>query len=133
MSAVISRTKLNMSSSRSGWEIKHGDNTLKVERRSLRGKVFSQPTQQVIVRGQHSMVLLFVGGLTGNCVELSTPAATELGLALVKEGGLVQYGEVVVLSINHVDLEIPSELALQIGGALVRKADKADDWQRQHS
>jgi acetyl-CoA carboxylase alpha subunit len=122
--------KLNMSSDRSGWEIKEGDNTLKVERKDLRGALYVQDTQQVVVRQTRDKVLMYVGRLTGQCIELSTPRAVELAMALVKEAGLAQNGEVVVLMINRVDLELHPQLATQIGGALVRKADKADDWQR---
>jgi hypothetical protein len=133
MSNVVNLARLNMSSHRTGWEIKEGDNTLRVERRDLKGKLYVQETQQVVVRQERDKVLLFVGGLTGQCVTLTTPRATELAMALIKEGGLATDGEVVALVINRVDLELPAALVIQIGGALVRKADKADDYQRSHS
>lgn len=58
---------------------------------------------------------------------LSTPVAHSTGLALCQ--ARPDNGEAVVLRIDGRELSMPSDVAVRIGGALLRKADQADDWQ----
>jgi hypothetical protein len=41
-------------------------------------------------------------------------------------------GDVIVLEISGIEVLLLPETAMKIGGAILRKADRADDWQRQN-
>jgi hypothetical protein len=40
---------------------------------------------------------------------------------------------VVQICVNGVELDLLPATALQLGGVLARKADRADDWQLEHA
>jgi hypothetical protein len=73
------------------------------------------------------MVLLSLGTKTE---QVSTVQAIETCLALGKAVAKLEPGEHVVLTIGGESLHLPHEVALKVSGALLRKADAADDWQR---
>jgi len=81
----------------------------------------------VSVRHREGMVYLLANG---KVLPLRTPAAHATGFALVKEAGLALDTEFVVLEINGAALNFPTKSAKQIGAALLRKADAADDFQK---
>ena len=62
-------------------------------------------------------------------IELTTPAAHKMGYSLAVKGGQAQRGEHVTLSINGERLQLLPEHAVQLGGAILRKTDDADDYQ----
>jgi len=66
-------------------------------------------------------------------LEMRTPAAHKTGFALVKQAGEALPGEFVVLKVNGYALNFPPKSATQVGGALLRKADDADDFQKRMS
>lgn len=82
----------------------------------------------VVVRKTLGRVVLLIGGKQ---LDMSTPVAVKVGLALVKNGGgYLDPHDVVVFNISGVEVFLLPETAMKIGGAILRKADHADDWQR---
>ena len=59
-----------------------------------------------------------------------TPDAHATGLSLCRKATTLTPGEFVVLRVNGHDVPLAAGDAVRIGGALLRKADAADDWQR---
>jgi hypothetical protein len=83
---------------------------------------------KIVVRSEYGQVVLFVGDKR---LEMSTPVAVKVGLAMVDDGGSVlQVGDIVVLEISGFEVLLLPETAMRIGGAILRKANHADDWQR---
>lgn len=62
-------------------------------------------------------------------LEMRTPEAHRIGFAMCKQAGLAEPGELIVVKINGSELQFPPNNARQVGGALLRKADDADDFQ----
>ena len=63
-------------------------------------------------------------------VEFTTPDAVKIGLDLVRKAQHLEPGEFMKLTINGSDIHLLPEVAERLGGSLLRKADRADDWQR---
>jgi hypothetical protein len=93
---------------------------------SLSTGVYCPWLAKVRVGQDHGAVRLTINAKT---IELTTPAAHKLGYSLVTKGGLAQKGEHVTLSINGETMQLLQEHALQLGGAILRKTDDADDYQ----
>lgn len=91
---------------------------------------YVEPRGAIVVRAEHGAVVLFAGSKR---VEMTTIVAHRIGLRIARN--LVPQlaaGELVVLTINGERIELLGEVALRVAGALLRKADDADDWQLQH-
>lgn len=107
-------------------ELWSGAHRISVDHRKV--SIFTPPSGKVTLRKEYGMVVLF---FEDKRLEMSTPVAVKVGLALVKHGGgVLEANDVVVLNISGVEVLMLPETAARIGGALIRKADKADDWQR---
>lgn len=66
-------------------------------------------------------------------LEISTPLAVKVGHALAKNGGACFYlGDFVTLEIGGEEFCLPPQTAIQLGGVMLKKADRADDWQREN-
>lgn len=93
-------------------------------------------TKGVYRGGFHKMRLRARYGLVywmidDKILELRTPAAHRVGFEMVKKAGLLQKGELVTTKINGTEIQYSAYNAKQVGGALLRKADDADDFQLQ--
>ena len=99
------------------------NDSLKVTRKKA---VYTNTNSSVAVRSRYGLVYLNVGDKT---LEMKTPTAHGLGMALAKQAGLAERGELVIVIINGVDVQFLPSSARQVGGALLRKADDADDYQ----
>lgn len=84
---------------------------------------------RVAVRQDGPIVVLFVADKS---VQMTTPIAHRVGFALVVNARDCAPAEFVRLTINGESVDFPPRSARQVGGALLRKADGADDWQRSH-
>ena len=62
-------------------------------------------------------------------LEMNTVSAVDTGMALAKFAGQIAPDEYIKLKLNGESFDLLAENALQIGGALLRKADDADDYQ----
>ena len=93
--------------------------------------VYLPQTGNAVVRAENRNVVLFI---EGKRLEMTTPVAVKVGLALVRNGGgILEPGDVIVLEISGIEVLLLPETAIKIGGAILRKADRADDWQRQNT
>jgi hypothetical protein len=62
-------------------------------------------------------------------MEVSTRQAIDLCLALGRLAGRVESSEFLDMRIDGRSIHLLPEFALKLSGALLRKADAADDWQ----
>ncbi len=62
-------------------------------------------------------------------MEITTTEAANTCLALGRMVSKLEPGEFIVLTINGEAIHLLPEVALKLSGALLRKADAADDWQ----
>jgi len=109
-------------------ELWEGDHRISVDHRKV--SVYTPLSGKVTLRKEYGSVVLFY---EDKRLEMTTPVAIKVALALVKNGGgLLEPNDIVVLSISGVEVLMLPETATRIGGAIIRKADKADDWQRDH-
>ncbi len=93
-----------------------------------RAATYIPPPGTVRVRAQGPSVYVLLGP---KVLELSTPVAMKIALSLVGHAKACEgTPDFVVLSINGEEIHLLPAIATQLGGALVKKADKADDWQR---
>jgi hypothetical protein len=64
-------------------------------------------------------------------LEMTTPVAAKVGYALAQNGGACFYlGDVVSFSVGGEEFTLLPEVAIQLGGVMLKKTDRADDWQR---
>ncbi len=64
-------------------------------------------------------------------LEMSIPVAAKVGYALANNGGAALYlGGFVSLKVGGEKYSLPGETSIQLGGVLMKKTDRADDWQR---
>lgn len=98
--------------------------TLQVQKDS---GIFVPNVAKVRVRQQQGFVYLIAGSKT---LEMRTPVAHRIGFALVKQAGEIFPGEHIQLVINGSALNFDEKGAKQVGAALLRKADCADDFQQ---
>ena len=88
---------------------------------------FSPNVGAVVVRQVYGMVYMFIDE---KILEMRTPAAHKTGFAMVRHAGEALENEFVILRINGVALNFPPKSAKQVGAALLRRADDADDFQK---
>ena len=92
--------------------------------------IFVPNVNEVRARTRNGLVYLLIND---KVLEMRTPAAHKTGFALVKHAGEAGPSEFVVLKVNGYALNFPPKSAKQVGGALLRKADVADDFQTRTS
>jgi len=85
---------------------------------------------EVRTTDQHGHVYLRIAD---KVCEMTTSVATKIGVALVTKAGELLPGEFLQLVINGNRFNVLSLPARRLGGALLRRADRADDWQRAHT
>ena len=84
----------------------------------------------IAVRATGPYVVVFIDGAG---LPFLTTTVHPVGFQLVRLAQQAEKGDVVVFNINGTDIDLPPENARQIGAALLRKADVADDWQLEHN
>ena len=65
-------------------------------------------------------------------IEMTTPVAVKIGLALVKSYTTAEPGDLVIMRVNGIEVQLVPFQARHVGGVMLKKADRADDWQRQN-
>lgn len=109
-------------------ELRSGDQRIVVDRK--RQSLFVPVMGEIRARHKAGEVQILLGG---KMLTMGTPAAVKVGFALAKNGGACMYlGDVVTLDIGGEEFTLPPAAAVQLGGVMMLKADKADDWQREH-
>lgn len=104
------------------------DNTMKTELKKL--TIFDETRGVVIaVRATGPYVVVFIDGAG---VPFLTTAVHPVAFQMVRLARQAEIGDVVVFNINGTDIDLPPNKARQVGAALLRKADTADDWQLEH-
>jgi len=88
--------------------------------------VYSDSTLVIRVRSRHGLVYWFIGEKP---LKMTTTAAHDSGFGMVMQADLAEPGELVIVKINGVAVQFLPHNAKQVGGALLRKADDADDFQ----
>ena len=107
-------------------EIRCGDARIEVDRK--KAALFTPPQGDIRAAASNGAVRLLIGG---KAIEMTTPVAVKVGFALSKNGGACMYhGDVVSFTINGDEFHLLPAVAVQLGGGLMLKADRADDWQR---
>jgi hypothetical protein len=107
-------------------EIRSGDQRIVVDRK--RTAVATAIVGDIRARAAQGMVHLLVGT---KYMTMTTPVAVKVGFALTKNGGATMYhGDMVSFEVGGEEFHLPPAVAVQLGGALMLKADRADDWQR---
>jgi hypothetical protein len=105
-------------------EIRNGDQRIVVDRKRTALYV---PCMRIVARYRARHVYVLMGDKQ---LELTTPIAVKVGFALAKNGGACMYlGDVVTLEINGDEFHLLPSQAVQLGGVMLKKADRADDWQ----
>lgn len=89
--------------------------------------VYTNPGQNFRVAHRYGRVYLIQGD---RAMEFDTPTAVRVGLALAKLSNQLEQGEFLELNLDGEEINILPDSALKLSGALIRKADMADDWQR---
>lgn len=89
------------------------------------------PSPNIHVRAQGPWVVMLFGT---SRIELTTPEAHKMAFQLIRtaDNCILEQVEFVTLTINNADIEIPPQPARQLGAALLRKSDKADNFQITH-
>lgn len=84
----------------------------------------------IAVRASGPYVVVFIDGAG---LPFLTTTVHPIGFAMIRLAQQSERGDVVVFNINGVGIDLPPDKARQIGAALLRKADTADDWQLEHN
>lgn len=85
-------------------------------------------TGDIRARHRGGSVFLLLGS---KMLEMTTPVAVKVGFALAKNGGACMFhGDMVLLEIGGEEFALPPSVAVQLGGVMMLKADRADDFQR---
>jgi hypothetical protein len=87
------------------------------------------PPGVIAVRQDGPYVVVFIDG---RGIQFLTTDIHKVGYDMVVKSSQALPGDSVVMEINGVDIDLPPKQATQVGGALLRKADFADDWQLHH-
>lgn len=77
-------------------------------------------------QAQHEVVML----VDGRGIAVDTPAAVKAGIALATLAGQAQNNEIVTFTYSGETLNLSPTHAYKLAGALLTKADLADDFQR---
>ena len=80
------------------------------------------------VESHYGMVYWAIGD---SIIKLTTVVAHRIGMALCKKASERAPDEFVFVKINGKEIQFEARNAKQVGGALLRKADDADDFQLQ--
>jgi hypothetical protein len=109
-------------------EIRNGDQRIVVDRK--RQSLFVPMKGDIRARFRDDRVYLWIAG---KAVEMTIPVAAKVGFALAKNGGACRYlGDFVFMEIGGEEFHLAPADAEQLGGVMLRKADRADDWQREN-
>lgn len=92
----------------------------------LKRGVYQGAHCKIAVRSENGQVIVF---LDASKLEFKTPEAFKLGFAMVKKAGLALAGDFISWVINGKELQLTPDQARQVGGAILRKTDDADDFQ----
>lgn len=86
-----------------------------------------KPTHgKIVARHEFGKVVMIVGGKR---VEMTTTTAHGIGMAIAKAVPKLEQGEIIEMRINKEPIQLLGSVAMKVAGALLRKADDADDWQ----
>ena len=103
-----------------------GDSRIVVDR--IKQGMYVPPVGDIRISTKFGMVYLTIGT---KVLEMTTPVAVKVGFALAKNGGACQaLGDVVLFDIGGEQYTLLPDVAVQVGGGVLLKADKADDFQR---
>jgi hypothetical protein len=103
-----------------------GEQRIVVDRKRV--ALYEPPPGDIRVKTRGGKVYMAIGA---KVLEMGTPVAVKVGFALAKNGGACQYlGDVVSFDIGGEEFTLLPDVAVQVGGAILLKADKADDFQR---
>lgn len=109
-------------------EIWSGGQRLVIDRKKVIG-TYQSACERIVVRQERGSVALFVGDRR---LEMTTPIAVKVGFSLCKNGGSwLEPDDAVLFEISGIEILLLPEIAVRVGGAILRKADRADDWQRE--
>jgi hypothetical protein len=109
-------------------ELRNGDQRIVVDRK--RTALFVPFVGEMRARFRNNRVYLLLGT---KALEMTTPVAAKVGFALTQNGGACFYqGDVVSFEIGGEEFCLLPEVALQLGGVMLKKTDRADDWQREN-
>lgn len=107
-------------------ELRAGDQRVVVDRK--RTELCTAITGDIRARSRDGRVFLLLGT---KMLEMTTPVAVKVGFALAKNGGAcMSLGDMVSFEIGGEEFHLSPAVAVQLGGVLMLKADRADDWQR---
>jgi len=84
----------------------------------------------IVIRHELGNVIMFIDGKR---VEMTTITAHGIGMAIAKAVPQLEQGEIIEVNINKEPIQLIGGYAMKVAGALLRKADDADDWQLQHN
>jgi hypothetical protein len=91
-------------------------------------RIFQPSAGKCAVRSEGGQVVFL---LDDKRLEMSVPVAVKVGLALcLTSDDDLTSGEIVVWDISGFEVSLLPETAMRIGASILRKADRADDWQR---
>jgi hypothetical protein len=108
-------------------EIRNGDQRIVVDRK--RQAMFVPLRGEIRARFRGDRVYVLLGS---KALEMTTPVAAKVGFALTRNGGACLYqGDFVTFEIGGEELHLLPADALQLGGVMLKKTDRADDWQRE--
>lgn len=109
-------------------ELRNGEQRVVVDRK--RQALYVPPVGEIRARFRNGKVYVLLGA---KALEMSTPTAAKIGHALAQNGGACFYqGDVVSFQIDRDEFTLLPEVALQLGGVMLKKTDRADDWQREN-
>ena len=94
----------------------------------LSKEIYAPDVRRIVVRYEHNMVVLWLDDMR---VEMTTPVAARIGLEMNKLYAVHEPGDLVIMRINGRKVQLVPMQARQVGGVMLKKADRADDWQRQ--
>ena len=104
-----------------------GDSRLEVKLVSA-APIYVPPAQSLRVRTRHGRVFVLYGP---DALSMSTPISAKVGFALAKSGAAAAAaGDWVAFKIDRTELVLLPEAAIQLGGVMLKKTDRADDFQR---
>lgn len=98
--------------------------TLTIKKQAHR--VYQPIVDHIVVKSMRGKVVMVIGSAQ---VLFSTLVAHGAGLALIKEAATALPGDLIIMEVNSTEIQFLPRQATQIGAALLRKVDVADDWQ----
>lgn len=101
-------------------------NSMSVELRA--NELFAPTVAEIRVRYEYGKVVAWLDRVKR--IEMTTPAAVRIGLAMNHCYTQALDGDLVIWKINGQEVQLLPMQARKIGGVMLKKADRADDWQR---